>query len=536
VTGVVAVALGMVAVPVVPLLVLLARRWPAVPVCLVPLALPVGQLPVPGLPVELIRVVSVAALALCCLPLAAPAGPARPDLSVGRLQPDGSAQPDLSARQLRSGRSGRPEQPGRGEPGRVHRRGPADSGLLLAAGVMVLAALVSTVASPVPAAAFRLDLGYLLGLGLVGAIVVGCPDLRSLRLVLLSACAGGGTACAMALLTARPPEEHYGGSLVQNRATGMFGQPNELGTFAAVVAVLALATLLSLPRRHPLRLLAGAVALLGYLALAASLSRGGWIGAALGLLVLVALLGPDHRRRVVTGLAAIAGGTLLVGAALPGSPVLAVFRDRAGSLLSGQRNPYDDRPAIWREAWRQWAARPMLGGGPGSYPVLARPGAGQLGLTRPDHAHSLFLTVGTEQGVLGVAVLLLVIAVGVAGTVRATRRRYHAGGGAGEQELLAGAAAGLCTVLGQGLVDFTLRNPVVETLTWLLVGLLAAACRLPTGSRGAGRDFSGGGVVPASPSMPALVGPPAGPVVATPLARAIAISAGLAERSRCSRP
>jgi O-antigen ligase len=353
---------------------------------------------------------------------------------------------------------------------------------------------------------------------------------------MLSVCLGGGAACAAALLTARPPEEHFGGSLVQNRATGMFGQPNELGSLTAVVGVLAVATVLSLPRRHPLRPPVAAAAGCAYLALAASLSRGGWIGAVLGLLVLLALVRPDRRRRLRAGLAISAGGTLLVAAALPDSRVLAVVRDRAGSLLSGQRNPYDDRPAIWREALRQWSARPLLGGGPGSYPTLAAPGAGQLGLSRPDHAHSLFLTVGAEQGVLGLAALLLAVAVGVTGTARAVRRWQHAGGGAGERELLAGAAAGLCAMLGQGLVDFTLRNPVVETVTWLLVGLLAAAYRLPTGGGAAGRDFGGGGLVPASPPVPAAAVVAAGPVLVTPLAVASAANAGLAVRARPGRP
>ena len=93
------------------------------------------------------------------------------------------------------------------------------------------------------------------------------------------------------------------------------------------------------------------------------------------------------------------------------------------------------------------------------------------------------------------AALVLAVGEGVAGTVRAARRFTRSpdragldnASGAGEQELLAGAAAVLSTVLGQGLVDFPLRNPVVESVTWLAVGLLAAACRLQGRTGGAGR-------------------------------------------------
>jgi O-antigen ligase len=386
---------------------------------------------------------------------------------------------------------------------------------------------------------------------------------------MLAVCAGGGAACAAALATARPPEEHYGGSLVQNRATGMFGQPNELGSLAAAVAVLALAVLLALPRRHPLRLLAGAAAAVGYLALAASLSRGGWIGAAIGFVVLLALLPPRPRRRVLAGLAAVAGAVLLAAVVLPGvsgrpaGSALSVVGDRAVSLVSGEQNPYDDRPAIYREALRQWARRPQLGSGPGGYPVLARSGSGQLGLTGPEHAHSLALTIGAEQGLLGLAALGLAAGVGVVGAIRAARRFSHDdGGGAGEQVLLAGAAAVLSTVLGQGLVDFPLRNPVVESVTWLAVGLLAAACRLPVRVDGAGRVSTGAPVLspaaervvvpavvpsptvePAAEPVPVVVSavPVPVPVRVVPVVLALftlvsAAMAGLGVRSRWSRP
>jgi hypothetical protein len=46
--------------------------------------------------------------------------------------------------------------------------------------------------------------------------------------------------------------------------------------------------------------------------------------------------------------------------------------------------------------------------------------------------------------------------------------------GIGDHELLAGAVTALAVVLGQRLLDYPLRNPVIATTVWLLVGLLAA--------------------------------------------------------------
>jgi hypothetical protein len=83
-----------------------------------------------------------------------------------------------------------------------------------------------------------------------------------------------------------------------------------------------------------------------------------------------------------------------------------------------------------------------------------------------------------EQGVLGLVALGIAVSVAVLAVVR-TLRWHHArpaaGRGTGERELLAGTAAALAVVLGQGLLDYPLRNPVLATTVWLLVGLLAAA-------------------------------------------------------------
>jgi hypothetical protein len=60
-------------------------------------------------------------------------------------------------------------------------------------------------------------------------------------------------------------------------------------------------------------------------------------------------------------------------------------------------------------------------------------------------------------------------------TLRWHHARPAAGRGTGERELLAGTAAALAVVLGQGLLDYPLRNPVIATTVWLLVGLFAGA-------------------------------------------------------------
>jgi len=478
-----ALAALLVAGPAVPLVALAAARAPsraALAVCLVPLSLPVGQRVLPGAPLHLVQLAAAGAVVLAWL----------------------SRSPT--------------------DRGPADRRRPPVPALLPVAGCAVLSALLSTVVAVDPGGALRLDAGYLLGLALAWVVGWACPDLRSVRAIVVAVCAVGAAVCAAGVATAPRPREHFGGNVVDDRTTGMFGQPNELGSFAAAVAVLGLALLLAAPRRHRTQALVGlAAAGLGGAALLASLSRGGWIGAAVGLLVLLGLLDVRARRRLTAGLLAVAVAVLPVGAVLPGQPVLAIAADRIAALVAGQRGPYEERAAIWREALRQWQARPLLGVGPGGYRVLAARGGGPLATTRPEHAHSLVLTLAAEQGLVGLTALTALVVAGGLAVTRSARRLPGRGGG-GARELLAGAAAAPATVLGQGLVDYPLRNPVLVMLTWLLVGVLAAAlaaARRPTRP------------VPAPPLPPsALV------TVPRPLAVARAASAGLADMSRRNSP
>jgi putative inorganic carbon (hco3(-)) transporter len=389
--------------------------------CLVTLSLPIGQRPVPGIPASLVQVLAV-------LPVAV--------LVLGLL----------------------------GQPAAT-RRLPPPGGVLLGGALLVLSGAVSAVAAVDPGTALRLSAAQLLGLGLAVAVAAGCRRAEPARAVACCLCAAGAVLCAAGVLSAGRPVVRYAGALVDDRAAGLFGQPNELGSMAAVVLVLSLGLLLG-PAGRATAVLLGVAAALGVAALAASLSRGGWIGALAGVVVLAALATPVARRRLLAALAlaVIAAGAAAVAA--PGRPLASAVAARAGSVLAAGNNPYDRRPAIWREAARQLADRPVLGSGIGGYPaVAARPGH-LGGPDRPEHAHSLPLTIAAEQGMLGLVALSAALALGVAAAREAGRRQAGIG---------IAAAAALATVVGQGLVDFPLRNPVLGTAGWVLVGLLAGA-------------------------------------------------------------
>lgn len=330
---------------------------------------------------------------------------------------------------------------------------------------VVLLAFLSTVVAPDPPVALRMSVNYLLGLALAAAVAAHCRTARRVWWLLGGVCAAALVTSVLALGELSGVRVAYGGSVVDARPTALFGQPNELGAFTAVGVVLAFALVAGGPRRF--RLPAAACGLVAVGGLVASLSRGAWIGAAVGLAVLAVLLPQCRRLALGAGAALVGCGALLAVAGATGP--LGVAAQRLGSLL-GTHNPYDDRPAIWAEAVGQIARHPLLGSGPGGFAGQAAAVTSPVAGVRPVHAHNLVLTVLTEQGLLGLAALGVAVATG-AWVVAKTRPNPEWGAP------VSAAAAGLAAFGGQGLVDHPLANPVLGLLMWLLVGVVAAGYR-----------------------------------------------------------
>jgi putative inorganic carbon (HCO3(-)) transporter len=210
-------------------------------------------------------------------------------------------------------------------------------------------------------------------------------------------------------------------------------------------------------------------------AMALSLSRGAWIGFALGSVVLVVML-PPARRVLGVVMPVLLLVALGMGAFAPSNPQVQVIGARLKSI-SGEKNPYDSRPAIWAEARREVRTHPVFGEGAGTFPVASVTATSQSRTTYAAHAHNLLLTWAAETGLPGAALI-----VGLMGhlAVLASRARRRVGktGRAADLSVLAGSAAALVAVFGQGLVDYTLRNSVIVVAVFGLVGVLLAAARV----------------------------------------------------------
>jgi O-antigen ligase len=357
---------------------------------------------------------------------------------------------------------------------RLVRPDPRTAATMLAVLAFTVSGVLSGLLGRTPYVSLALNL-MMLGVVLVaGAAVLVTTSVDALRglLCVVVAASVAGTAPVLGQLDGVSSER--GGAVVDNRPTGVFVDPNELGAYAVVVLVLALTLLATRGSRWWEVVIGGIGAAFAATALVLSFSRGSWIAGAVAVAVLLCI--PSLRARLL-GVIGMLGclATLLVVTGTVLLPVDVIYQ-RATSLLTGSANPYDARPYIWETAIQGFLDAPLLGAGPGSFPSIAADPSGLLWAYPVVHAHSGALTIAVENGIVGLLAALAVIALVTRGLLRTIRLT------AGLDPRLAGTAAGLLAALvGIGLsmaVDYTLRNPLVLATTWLVVGLAVAAGRL----------------------------------------------------------
>ena len=335
----------------------------------------------------------------------------------------------------------------------------------------VLWLVVALPSAPDQQRALRVVVLFAIGTVFATVVAAACrtvADVRRFLAVLV------GLVAIVALTTpfgAGQARAAFGGAVVHGRATGIFAEPNQLGTFCATGALLGLGLCFA-ARTTRGRLAAGMGSAAAVVGLLLSLSRGSWIGFLLGLVVLLVKL-PEARRLLVALAAPLVLVALAIGAFAPTSPQVEVVGQRLKSI-SGERNPYDDRPAIWREARRQVEADPLTGQGPGNFPVVSGRVTSEWRTAIASHAHNLLLTWGAEAGLPAVAV-----AVGFGFHLHLrTRRLARAPRLRRDRAVVAGLAAALVGTAGQGLVDYTLHNSVILTVLFALIGAVFALERV----------------------------------------------------------
>jgi O-antigen ligase len=297
------------------------------------------------------------------------------------------------------------------------------------------------------------------------------------------------------------------------RAAGTLSYPN------AAAALLALTGLIGIALRCADRpsgrfRLVGALLTAVLTGLAATLSRGGLLAFAAGLLVLLAALRANLIWKVcwapaagtlvaLAGLVpavpvgshphlAVAGVTLAAGLAIGGVPpmarpravrsgpvlavllglfgaggigLLAILDHRAGAAIGHARANLSssDRLAAWHAVWHQIALHPIAGSGPGLRQLSWRAPDGS-GLRVFAYAHDEYLQLFAELGLIGLSCL-----VGCAISLVRLLARSRPATGNNRASWALGVAALLSTAVSMAF-DFTGHFPAITLTAAVLVG------------------------------------------------------------------
>ncbi|NEO32499.1 MAG: putative bicarbonate transporter, IctB family [Symploca sp. SIO3C6] len=259
------------------------------------------------------------------------------------------------------------------------------------------------------------------------------------------------------------------------RVYSYLGNPNLLAGYLIPAVALSLAAVFAWQRLFP-KALALTMFIVNCACLILTYSRGGWIGflvcifASLVLLVYwySRQLPPDWRPWAMPILLGNCAAVVII-AVIFVEPV----RDRVSSIFAGRSDSSNNfRINVWSAVLDMIRDRPILGIGPGNnafnkvYPLYQRPKYTALS------AYSIFLETIVETGFIGFACFLWLLTVTFNQGVKQLSRLRSIANPQGFW--LIGAIAAIAGMLAHGLVDTVWYRPQVNTLWWLMVGIIAS--------------------------------------------------------------
>lgn len=313
--------------------------------------------------------------------------------------------------------------------GAVRLRSP----LLLGVAVYLGLLLVSAAVSDEPLGAFG-TAGTAVAVVVAAFVLLPALDVASVRrdLVVVIAATTAALAAASLVLWATGPfgvgervvgefvpnEVVYRGDLtglVLPRVSGIYATPGyqSLATMTGLVVLVAMRRLLD----GRARALAGAAVATTFVALVLTMSRGGWIGAVVGLAVIARTGARPALDLLAAGCAVVLLALVLaLGAGWVGTVQRLEGVDVSADRLSRGGTSLEGRDELWQASLEAIEDRPLLGYGPGRNAVAIAPHLEER--YRSLGSHNALLRTAVESGI-GAALALAAVVVAVA--VRSAR-------------------------------------------------------------------------------------------------------------------
>ena len=231
---------------------------------------------------------------------------------------------------------------------------------------------------------------------------------------------------------------------------GIVGLPTWVGDYIVLLTPVVAVSLWQGGRSG--RLAAGVLTVVAASALLLTGTRSLWL---IAVLVGLGVLAVAARRRGVS--------PRLIWSCLLALVAILAFAWQLGLVSRVTRDLDEGRSSAYASAIRQAGARPILGGGPGTYGVY------RLSNDLPifahyafPNAHNIVLNALAETGLVGLAALL---AAGFLGALQVRRTWRHAGD---RRPVVVAALAGLLAVLAHSMVDVVFEVPGILILSFVV--------------------------------------------------------------------
>jgi O-antigen ligase len=261
-----------------------------------------------------------------------------------------------------------------------------------------------------------------------------------------------------------------------------FVNPNHLAAFLLMLMPLALANAFLGRGNAVQRIVAGYAALMMMGGIAVTMSRGGWLGAAVAVATfsLWLLRRPQYRipMAVLVALLCLGAVTFLSKSEKA--------RARIDALtVSGKKDSGLFRAWIWKPALRMWSDHRWAGVGPGQFdsrfPAYRTPTTP----LSPQHVHNEYLELLVEYGVAGAGIVGFGLVAFGYGLYRTSKHVERGSSDLGVKQsnrtaFFAGSVAGLAGLGVHCFFDFNLHIPAIAVTASVLLGILVSNTRFAT--------------------------------------------------------
>ena len=247
---------------------------------------------------------------------------------------------------------------------------------------------------------------------------------------------------------------------VKTRIYSVFGNPNILAEYLIMIIPISISLFWYSKKIHKKAIFLG-ISLILMLVLVLTLSRGGWIGFAFGILIFVLLI---EKRLLLSIIPLALGGIYFL-------PQSILSRILSIGNLRDSSNAY--RIKIWnitldiiRDNW-------LVGVGFGYIP-FKHTFETYIRTMPAYHSHNTYLQITGEMGILGLIVFLTFIFI----IYKYSIKRLIKGEDRYIKTMAGGVLAGLAALLGHGTVESVLYLPKIIITFWTLVALVLALIRI----------------------------------------------------------